>query len=300
MGEQWVLTAAHIFDSQLVDDVAYTYAKAEVHQYYGNVQYKAQVAKFIPHDTYDVDHELNGDFARYGQMADICLLRLRAPLEGALNNGTKVTAAVRPATLPDPLHVIRDFTELRYAGYGKNDRKKRNLGAIDFKDKYPWGNIEGELLPWAEGYQGRLPLLEGETTKLPWYYCGLFRDFYDDFGKKFYTDKMAKAFHEYFDNLDRGEQDDLNRFYVDPWNACVGNTDLGARANADHGDSGMGVFMGPFNGPNANTVYGVFVALSVPPVQDAPQFTQTSMFVPVAPLVQWITNTMDNPWILFF
>ena len=299
IGARWVLTAAHTFNSMLVDGVIYTYGgEAEVHQYYGDVSYKAQVRHFVPHPTWDmywgVEREEN---AKYRLMVDICLLRLDAPLEGVREDGTRVEAQVRPAILPPPrMRAIQDFTELRYAGYGRNDRKERKLRAIDFKDKYPWGKVDGGLQPWAHSGKGRLPLLEGETTKLPWYYCGMFRDHYETVGDTVYTEEMARAFHDYFNNLDRGDRYDLNRLYNDPWKACMGNTDVGERrAFSDYGDSGCGVFAGPFNGPDANTVYGVLVAGAVPPDNDAPQFTQASVYVRVAPQVTWIRRKMDDP-----
>ena len=287
IGERWVLTAAHTFASDLDDGIVYTFHDAEVQQYHGNKSHKAKVENWIPHDTYDENcgpGRANEDLRRYKRMADVCLVRLKRPLEGA-----------RPAALPRGNHVIRDGTELRYAGYGRNDRGDLTEEKL-CDNMLLEGNCQGKLIPWAvvPGKRSRRPLLEGTAEKLPLYYCEMFNEAYQLYGDEFYTDETAQQIHEVLDELTRDEVRQAERDYAHPWNACMGSRDIVDRAQPDKGDSGCGVFIGQHVGDDAHTVYGVQVAITVPYREDAQHFAQAAVFVPVARLMPWIRGEMGR------
>jgi len=286
IADQWVLTAAHLFDSSIeMDGYGYVLHEAEVQQYYGNVTYKAQVDWIVPHESWDLHVSLRDEYIT-DEMADICLVHLAAPLRG-VKDGKTVTAVVQPALLPR--ENIPDFAAVRFAGYGANDRHERKLQSIGFGRKYPWGNIEGELMPWALKNKGRRPLLESKITKLPYYYCAIFRRYHDRAG--FYSEHAARQFYDYFQR----EHDRLSEEERNPWQDCVGNRYLNDRRGmVDSGDSGSGIFVDPYNSDIGNTIYGIVVAVAVPYREDGHQFVQPSQFVKVAPLVEWIFEMVDG------
>ena len=85
--------------------------------------------------------------------------------------------------------------------------------------------------------------------------------------------------------------------YYDPLKACRVSRDLDIpRTNFALGyqvDYGCCVFIGPHNGLNAYTVYGVYVCKSIPFVRGKYQFTKKAEFVRAASLVGWMRGTME-------
>jgi len=205
ISEQWVLTAAHNFDSD--KDIGKAVG-AEVRV--PTKGYRAEAAAFYTHPTYDVDQALEDGEEYDFCMIDIALVRLKAPFM----DGSR-PAVIRTASLPRRNEEIEDFSNVRFAGYGTNDYNNEDV------------------------------LYEGTSVKLPIYYCATLDDHLpeDEYHSTDAAEIMFDFFENPL--LNDQDKRNMKRFYQDNYRniICTGVNnphDIGSYNTI--GDSGCGLF----------------------------------------------------------
>ena len=249
-GNQWVLTCAHVFQN-VKGNGAVVSAEVRI----PSEGFAAEASHWWSDGSYNI-YEAEPEYEEeynYEEM-DIALVKLKTNLMTRDGMPARVTAA----TLPEEDDAIEDFSEVRFAGFGQNNRRKDDI------------------------------LLEGRSYKLPDYIS-----YHLEFKLEgHHTMKKAERIYEYYRNVASDEEKrELNmRFELEyPSHFFTGVRrphDTGSHAGT--GDSGCGLFkMG-----KSTTVHGVLI------IQDyenyrRQQYTRPIKWVKVADFKGWIEGKME-------
>ena len=251
ISDRWVLTAAHNFDSHEVLGKA---VRAEARL--PLVGLTAEVEKWYAHPTYDVDQALADDDCAYRlEMIDVALVKLKAPFM----DGNE-PAKVKTASLPQQNEEIDDFSGVRFAGYGNNDRGEEQV------------------------------LFKGRSVKLPIYYCGVLKDQLEE--DEDHDVDMAEDMYDYFENkLSDKNKKDLKAYYERAYRSHICTGVENPRETGPYmgnGDSGCGLFK-----LQGSTVYGVLSTSDYEGAHDQ-QFTRPMTWVKVSECLDFVRNTMEE------
>jgi len=250
ISERWVLTCAHNLQ-RYEDRGAVTSVEARV----PSKGLSAVASEWYAHDSYDLNRD-SSDYYDFDEI-DIALVKLKAPLTDG-----NAPASVTPASLPRASDVIEDMSEVRFAGYGENDRDEEGV------------------------------LFEGRSYKLPGYLSGFLEFELDGDNEAHHTRKKAEDIYYHFKfEVSEEKKRAMNRAFEKqlPNHIFTGVKrphDIGPHTG--HGDSGCGLFK-----MEGHTVYGVLSAADY--CKDrSEQFTWPITWVRVSNQVAWIEGTMKS------